>query len=798
MAGSLGSLVVSLEANIASFTRDMGRASATTTQAMDQINGALDTVKDGLAALGVTASVAGFIMVVKGAVDAADNLRDMAQQTGVAVETLNGLGFAAGQAGGSLESMVAAAGKLNKTIAEAAGGNAEAKEAFKALGISTTDASGKLKAADVIMAEVADQFEKFRDGPEKSAMALRLFGKAGADMIPLLNDGGSAMRDNIEYAKRYSGATSELSNMADTFNDTLGKLAIQQRGFVNDLAAQLLPTMQRVADAFLGAAESGEKLHTWSGRVSESVKLLTGIGVTAAFVFEDYGIKIGAAAAKLEAYARLDFAGVRLIDESSLGDLAKARSEYEKLRNDIRTGASGKDGFGKLFDKLEGQIASERELLMTRNQMVAKTQNDGLMTIKDANVAKVGAQAEYVKNIKALYDQEIAVMMAAKRFAKTPDAAASIQAQIDGIYKKQALAGSDISKPAAPILSSGTKGKTDAQKAIEEGNRLVAKLKEQDEAYGLSGAALLQYQLAQSKLPKSIRDEAMAHQINIDAKSDSAEGSKNIADASRRAQEESDRAQKEVERAIKQNAMNVGQIEIGLMTEVQQAENAHQLRLQELQTFHDTKLENVVQANALIEAENARHERTKADMQAQYNLQSIGMAGSAADQLYSLMQKSGMEQSALGRAMFLVSKALAVAEIIINTEVAASKAGAQLGIFGIPMATMIRVTGYASAGMVAGTAIASAKNGYDIPAGVDPMIQAHEKEMVLPRAQADVIRGLAANGGRGGAGGVSVTYAPNIQIDGSTDMARNRQMIASAVQQGNVDLVDKLQRARLI
>jgi hypothetical protein len=46
--------------------------------------------------------------------------------------------------------------------------------------------------------------------------------------------------------------------------------------------------------------------------------------------------------------------------------------------------------------------------------------------------------------------------------------------------------------------------------------------------------------------------------------------------------------------------------------------------------------------------------------------------------------------------------------------------------------------------------IASARGGYDIPAGVNPVTQLHEKEMVLPAAQADVVRNMADNGGTGG------------------------------------------------
>ncbi len=98
--------------------------------------------------------------------------------------------------------------------------------------------------------------------------------------------------------------------------------------------------------------------------------------------------------------------------------------------------------------------------------------------------------------------------------------------------------------------------------------------------------------------------------------------------------------------------------------------------------------------------------------------------------------------------------------------------------------------------MTAGLAIAeaAAEGGYDIPAGVNPVTQLHEKEMVLPKAQAEVIRGLASRGGAG-AGGVTIHSSPVINIDSRTDQQEVRKIVAMGVAQGNADLVDKLQRA---
>ncbi|MVM94330.1 phage tail protein, partial [Acinetobacter baumannii] len=88
--------------------------------------------------------------------------------------------------------------------------------------------------------------------------------------------------------------------------------------------------------------------------------------------------------------------------------------------------------------------------------------------------------------------------------------------------------------------------------------------------------------------------------------------------------------------------------------------------------------------------------------------------------------------------------------------------------------------GAAAFGLVAGLAgkIKSARGGYDIPAGVNPMTQLHEEEMVLPKQHANTIRALGksmANGGLGGGGentAQPVIFSPTIQAWDSKDVRR--------------------------
>lgn len=74
--------------------------------------------------------------------------------------------------------------------------------------------------------------------------------------------------------------------------------------------------------------------------------------------------------------------------------------------------------------------------------------------------------------------------------------------------------------------------------------------------------------------------------------------------------------------------------------------------------------------------------------------------------------------------------------------------------------------------------VASARGGYDIPSGVNPLTQLHEEEMVLPKQHANTIRALGKNlssgaiGGSGGSTEQPIYFSPTIQAWDSKDVKR--------------------------
>jgi hypothetical protein len=209
--------------------------------------GAAGGLSGALGSLVPLATGAGLAAMAKGAIDAADNMNDLSQKTGVSVESLSKFQQAANASGTSIEGVGAAMIKLNRNLAT---GNAGATEALTALGLSATDANGKLKSTDAIMLEVADKFAKMEDGARKSAAAQALFGKAGADMIPLLNGGSKAISDLS------ATMTTEFAQGADSLNDKLAALQGKLLQLGVSLGTALMPFLNVVSDLVLKLANA--------------------------------------------------------------------------------------------------------------------------------------------------------------------------------------------------------------------------------------------------------------------------------------------------------------------------------------------------------------------------------------------------------------------------------------------------------------------------------------------------------------------------------------------------------------
>jgi hypothetical protein len=252
-------------ADLASIAKVIFTAEDKTGAALDAVKNGLDGVHSkamglvtgGLAALGAALSVGAFAHAIKDAIDFADTLNDLSKKTGVSVETLGGLGYAAKTAGVDLETIAKGGQKLAMTMSEAQGGSKKAQEALAALGITVNENTTALPSMEEALFAAADAMEEHADGAEKAADAAHVFGKAGAALIPLLDEGSEGLRKMVEDWKKYGGVTADTAARADAFNDTLEKLHLMSGAFMRNLSAALLPALQAIADVLVDAKQNG-------------------------------------------------------------------------------------------------------------------------------------------------------------------------------------------------------------------------------------------------------------------------------------------------------------------------------------------------------------------------------------------------------------------------------------------------------------------------------------------------------------------------------------------------------------
>ncbi|MFA5897930.1 MAG: hypothetical protein WC829_02335 [Hyphomicrobium sp.] len=247
MAGNsvIGALRVDLGLNSAQFTTGLKKVE-TGLASFGKMAGL------GLAAFATAATAAAIALgvAVKNSIDHADALSKTSQKIGVSVEALSRLEYAAKLSDVSLEGLSDGLKKLSVNMqAAAVNSKSGPAVAFQALGISVKDASGNLRASDAVFSDVADRFARMEDGALKTSLAVQIFGKSGADLIPLLNSGKAGLAAMAAESDRL-GITigTRTAQAAEAFNDTLTRIGAAMGGVANKVMETALPSLQSLAD----------------------------------------------------------------------------------------------------------------------------------------------------------------------------------------------------------------------------------------------------------------------------------------------------------------------------------------------------------------------------------------------------------------------------------------------------------------------------------------------------------------------------------------------------------------------
>lgn len=255
---------------------------------LEGLSSAASKVNGLLAGLGAALSVAGLIAAGKAALDTADELSKLSQKTGISVESLSLLKPIAEQSGISMEGLAKGLQKLATAMVGAASGSAEQVGTFERLGVSVTDAAGKLRPTEAVLLDLADAFAAMPDGAEKSALAVKLFGKSGVELIPFLNQGRAGIEQlKLKFKELGLEISGDTARAAEKFNDTLDTVKQALQGIAMKVAEAALPALQKLADALVALASHGDEIMSTLrvlGEVLVAVLAVKGVAAVAKLI----------------------------------------------------------------------------------------------------------------------------------------------------------------------------------------------------------------------------------------------------------------------------------------------------------------------------------------------------------------------------------------------------------------------------------------------------------------------------------------------------------------------------------
>lgn len=663
-------------------------------------------------------STIGFVDQVRRAVGTMADLDDLAEKAGVSVEALSATINTLAPAGHSIEAVSGALLRLTRAMANADVETADAAGAFKALGVTTRDSSGNLRAADEVLRDVAQALAGYADGTNKTAIAQAIFGRQGAELLPML-------KDLATMQQQAASVSTEQAAAAEKLEKSLGTLRQQSVILGQSIASTLIPKLQDMIDQFRVGTDAAGGFFRALGR---------------------YGLTVSEPTTQIERLmGRLDELNAKL-----QRDRALAQGEGAAFGGGARNAAAGRVAAAQAeIDQIN------RDLQYWR--LLAEQQGKGT-NLRSPRLYDADGVQPQAPNVPRTATGD-------RKAGADPEAAAVL-----GMQRELALYG-EVSDAAKVLWETENGRYKDFSAATKATLLLLAQSKDQAAAAEAVRKAAQAEEEADNRAMAALRDTA-------------------VRDLKRQNEEIERTAQKWIEAGdpLERYARKLSEVaelkRIGALTGPQASAAEDAIRnegvrdqneappfVMNLQSAFSRLFQSVREGTLTMRSflSGAFETIAGAFTQMVAKMGAEWVAGELFRTAATKVQTSIRTATEVAGAetSMLASAQKALAEIANNAASAASAAFSAIA--GIPyvgpfLAPAAAVGALAGAGAFANRVIHSAAGGFDIPAGMNPMTQLHEREMVLPAKQADVIRDMAEGGGSRG-GGVNVNISA---LDGAS------------------------------
>lgn len=311
----LGQTTESIDRKMGKFDKSLSTLSKTA----KMVGGAFVALQAGMAVMN------GLSTAFSRATEEIDNLNKSSSKIGITTEALSGLKYASEMSGVGFEALEGGLLKFNKVLADVGDESKKTTEILKQMGVNVHDTT------ETAFKKIANAFESLPDSASKSARAMELFGKSGADLIPLLNEGADGIEKLMERARELGLVIDqETADRITSFNDSLADMNKASEGITNQIVAGLAPALQTIAGLFSQSAEASDFWRQVGQGLGEALiyitrnmdSLITGVRMF---------IQVGQTAIQvMERLASFDASGVRKAVDNGFGKVGDLQKEFDK------------------------------------------------------------------------------------------------------------------------------------------------------------------------------------------------------------------------------------------------------------------------------------------------------------------------------------------------------------------------------------------------------------------------------------------------------------------------------------
>lgn len=598
------------------------------------------------------------------------------------------------------------------------------------MGIATRDSSGKVLDAETIFWSAQEAVLQYKEGTDRNLAAQTAFGRGMDSTNAIFRLHRNEMDQAAETAKKLALIVGEDTVHAfEASRKSLADTSLKFEAMKIQVGNELIPVIVKLGEAFGGEATGAGKLLAdvleflgklvlaLVGGVKEWIETFKGLGAAATAIMQGQFSEVG----KIYDDTMAKIRGIDARYNALIAKLSMKSSVGIRVES-LDGEDEKKDKGGKSFDLKPAEKADDKRLEQFKNELAKMSQARGDFDQKD-----------YAADLD-FWNAKLA--LTGKSTQGDKNLRVDIQKEILGLQRKQHDEEIKMQAEAIRTTEAMALGEVDAKHVALQQELALGKITLQQE---LQGEAALENDKFR------IRQKSLADQLTL-ASAD----------------------------ILAQRKLN----DEGLKLEQKHAADVQKITnkaaVDERKTWDDL----------------FSHMQSGFSSTIQGFLKGTQTLGSTIKGLFTSITDSIIQAVANMAAKWLATSLMQIVEsktsalAIITGLAAQAAAGAFAATAAIPyvgpaLAPAAAATAYSET--MAFSAVAVAAQGYDIPSNVNPVVQAHAKEMILPPEHAETIRALSRGGGGGGGLTVNISAIDSRSLQKALQHQGSSGALANAI-----------------